>query len=209
MTYTEVYNAVVGLTARPDLVTETKLAIQAATLRAHNSDYYTRDMQEGMLVFPAYQYSQQIEVTQALGKFRNLKYVRKYDPSGVNPQTGLATGLAGELFQILDPEDVFDSYGLEKENIATLAGNYLSLKSSTGTFAYAIAGWYTNPTISPLTDADYRSWIAVDYPFAIIYEAAGVVFKTIGRDTENTVYSRMSAEQIAMIRMTAVTAHAG
>lgn len=209
MTYTEIYNAVVGLTGRADLITETQLAIQAATLRAHASDFYTRDMQEAMLVFPAYQYSQQIILPDSLGRFRALKYVRKYDPSGTDSVTGLATGAAGEGFEILDPEDIFDSYSIDKENICTVAGDYANLKSSTATFAYCICGWYANPQIQLLTDADFRSWICTSFPFAIIFEAAAIVFKTIGRDTENRTYREMSAEQVAMIRMSGITAHAG
>lgn len=204
MLYSEIYTACVTLTKRPDLSAEIQTAIQAATLRAHQSDYYTRDVAESLLVLATADYAQTFNAQTALARFRNLKYLRKYDPTALNTNTGLATGEAGEIFEILDPTNIFDSYHVQKDNVAYLAGDTVNMRSMTGTFSQLLCGWYQNPVISPLTDADYVSWIARDTPFAIIYDACSIVFKTIGWDTEQKKYDGLAAEQYAMLKMYAV-----
>lgn len=209
MLYSEIYAACTELTKRPDLSAETQRAIQAATLRAHQSDYFTRDIAETLLILATADYSQTFNVQTALTRFRNFKYIRKYDPTALNTNTGLATGEAGELFEILDPVDIFDSYSLQKENVAYLAGDIVNLRSMTGTFDQLLVGWYQNPSISPLNDVDYNSWIARDSPFAIIYDACSIVFKTIGWDTEQKKYDMLTAEQFAILKIYATTAIGG
>lgn len=206
MLYSEINAAVMGLTARPDLATETNIAIQAATLRCHQSDYFIRDIAESLLIFNTTDYNQTFNAQTALARFRALKYLRKYDPTATNTLTGLPTGAAGELFAIKDPTNIFDDYGLQEDNVAYLAGDTVNMSSQTGQFAQALVGWYQNPVISPLDDQHYVSWIARDSPFAIIYDAASIVFKTIGWDTESKKYDLLTAEQFAMLKIYATVA---
>jgi len=44
MSLAQLSTDVIALTKRPDLVAETTLAVKMATLKAHNSDYYPRDL---------------------------------------------------------------------------------------------------------------------------------------------------------------------
>ena len=46
-----------------------------------------------------------------------------------------------------------------------------------------------------ITENNFTSWIADEYPYAIIYEAARSVFKTIGADEETTQMAAMLKEQ--------------
>ena len=50
-TFTELCNDVYTMTKRPDLVAETKLAVKAATLKAHQSDFYPKDIYETGIQF--------------------------------------------------------------------------------------------------------------------------------------------------------------
>ena len=185
-TFAELQADVVTITNRPDLVSETKLAVKAATLKMHRADFFYKDVYETGISFSSENYSQQLEYRTLLPRFRSLKYLRKSD----------VTGIAGGFFQILTPAEVLDTYGIEKQNICYAAGELIQIKSSTN-FQYALLGCYLNPD---LADATYSSWIALDHPYAIVYEAAITVFKAIGYDEQSATFSKMAAEQLAMIR---------
>ena len=62
-TYQELYDDVVTITKRPDLAAETALAIRAATLKLHQSDFYFKDLFE--------------------------KYASEFAQLGINPNNGL------------------------------------------------------------------------------------------------------------------------
>ena len=50
-TLTDLCADVYTITNRPDLINETKLAVKAATLKMHQSDYYYRDLLEQGITF--------------------------------------------------------------------------------------------------------------------------------------------------------------
>lgn len=171
MTLTELRNEVYTLTNRPDLVSETLTAIRAATLKLHQIDYFYKDVVETGIDFGAAAYRQQLEYRVLFPFWRALKYLRKTDLSGYGNDT---------FFEVLAiPEMVEDAYKLNKTNVCYVAGSVLQVLSSTE-FQYGILGYYANPNI---TEVGYNSWIALDHPYAIIFEAAASVFKMIG-DTE-------------------------
>ena len=58
-TLTDLCAYVYTITNRPDLFTETKLAVKAATLKMHQSDYYYRDLLEQGIAFDTSDYTQQ------------------------------------------------------------------------------------------------------------------------------------------------------
>jgi len=185
-TFTELVTDVTTLTNRPDLLAETKLAVKAATLKLHQSDYFYKDLYETGISFSESAFAQQLEYRTLLPKFRALKYLRKVD----------ASGNVGDFFQVLTPSEILDVYGHERINVCYAAGELIQIKSSTS-IQYALLGCYLNPDI---TETGFNSWIALDHEYAIVYEAAVTVFKTIGYDEQSATYMKMAGEQLAMIR---------
>jgi hypothetical protein len=183
-TFAELIADVIILTNRPDLVNETTLAVKAATLKIHQADYFYKDIYETGVSFASSEYSQQLEYRTLFPRFRALKYLRKSD----------STGSAGSFFKVLTPAEILDEYGLAKEDICYAAGELIQIKSSTA-FQYMILGCYLNPDLST-----YGSWIALDHPYAIVYEAAITIFKAIGYDEQAAVFQRMAAEQLQLVR---------
>lgn len=191
-TFAELQSDIIALTKRPDLVAETKLAIKAATLKAHQSDYYYKDLYEAGLHFATSSYLQQLEYRSLFPRFRSMKYLRKSDISGME----------GDFFNLLTPAQVLDEYGLSKSDIYYVAGAAIQIKSSNN-FQYAFMGMYLNPDI---TEAGYSSWVALDHPFYIVYEAAVSIFKTIGYDEQASLYSKMAAEQLQLVKTSNILA---
>ena len=188
MTLAELIDEVYTITGRPDRVAETLSAVKSATLKAHQSDYYYKDLFESGLNLQTAAYSQSFDYRQTLPRWRALKYLRKYDPT---------TSTVGKLLDIIVPENVVDDYKVTRTDICYVAGAYIQINSSTEE-QYYLLGCYLNPDIT--TDG-YDSWVALDHPYAIIFDAAGTVFKAIGKDEEAAAYRGLVAEQIAMIKM--------
>lgn len=191
-TFNELVADVITITNRPDLLAETKLAIKAATLKIHQSDYYYKDLHETGIAFSSAAFAQQLDYRVLLPRYRSLKYLRKSD----------STGAPGNFIEVLTPSEVLDAYGIAKDNICYVAGEVIQIKSSTE-FQYAILGVYLNPNI---VEADYSSWVALDHPFAIVYEAALTVFKAIGYDEQATTFTRMAGEQLQYVKSSNILA---
>ena len=184
-TFAELLADVYTLTNRSDLIAETKLAVKMATLKMHQRDYFYKDIRETGIQFLASDYTQQIDYRTLFPLYRSLKYIRKADSSGV----------PGVFFDILTPEMILDSYGVQQEDICYVAGAEIQVKSST-TFQYALIGIYQNPDIGETT---YNSWVALDHPYAIVLEAAMVVLTSIGLKEDAAVYKTMRDEQVALL----------
>lgn len=180
------------LTNRPDLVGETALAVQAATLKAHQSDDYIYDFTEQSIVFDISDYYQSLDYKAVLPLWRKARYVRLSD----------STGAAGATLKYIEPEKVVDEFGASRINVWYQAGAYLQIRTLIKG-QYFFLGYYANPDI---TQTGYKSWIANDFKFAIIYEAAAIVFKAVGQDQEAAAFRTMVSEQLAMLKMHAITA---
>lgn len=187
MTLTELTSEVYTLTGRPDLVTETSSAIKAATLKAHQSDYYYKDLFESGIAFTAADYVQNLDYRALLPRWRSLKYLRKFDNT---------SGIPGKELDVIVPENIFTLYGVQKQNICYVAGAYVQINSSTQE-QYYLLGCYLNPDI---TVATYTSWVALDHPYFIVFDAAATVFKAIGKDDEAAAYRGLMSEQLAMLK---------
>jgi hypothetical protein len=191
MNFTELCAEVYTLTRRSDRVAETVSAVKAATLKAHQSDYYYKDIFETGIAFSTSDYVQNLDYRLLLPRYRSLIYLRKYDAT---------TGTPGRELDVIIPEQIFDRYKSQKSDVAYVAGAYIQINSSTQE-QYYLFGCYLNPDISQAT---FTSWIALDHPYAIVFDAAATVFKAIGKDEEAAAYRTMVAEQIAMIKMSNV-----
>lgn len=188
MTLTELQQEVYTLTNRPDLVAETLLAVRQSTLALHQSDFFWRDLQETGISFPTSAYTQELEYRSIIPLFRAIKYLRKAN----------ADSTVGAFFTVVSPESVLDSYSVDRTDVCYAAGASIEMKSSTQ-FQYAVLGYYANPNITP---GAYNSWIALDHPYAIVFEAAEKVFKMIGKSEEFAAYKLLRDEEKQRLMMT-------
>lgn len=189
MTFEQLLEEVYLITDRRDLVNQTKSAIKAATLKAHQSDYFSKDIFEEGFQWDELGYRQQLDYYSLIPNFRALKYVRRVQDQHDD---------AGTFFEVVTPEEVLDSYGQGRLDIAYVAGRVLELRASC-TFKYVLLGAYVLPIVRE--DA-FSSWIAELQPFAIIYEACRVIFKSIGYDEQSATFTGLVAEEYVMLKMT-------
>jgi len=183
------------MTNRPDLDNEIKLAVKAATLKAHQSDFYPKDLFETAIQWTPIDYFQSLDYRTLVPRWRSLKYIRKYDPTNT-------TTPSGKIFTIAQPENILDQYQLNRDDICYLAGASIEIRSSTQD-AYMLLGCYIFPDI---TEATYDSWIALDHPYAIEFEAASKIFKTTGDDAQSTQMSQEVAVQYALLQRDSIIA---
>lgn len=187
MTLTELIAEVYNVTGRPDRVAETLSAIRSATLKMHQTDRYLKDIFECVIGFSSAEYIQNWDYIQTIPRWREPKYLRKID---------YLNNIPGKLLTKLVPEQIFDGYTVEKDDVYYVAGAYVQIKSSTQE-QYYLHGCYLNPNI---TADGFDSWVARDHPFAIIYDAAATVFKAIGKDEEASSFRNLVNDQITLIR---------
>lgn len=192
-TFAELVADVKIMTNRPDLDTEIKLAVKAATLKAHHSDYYPKDLYETGIQWSPIAYTQSMAYRSLIPRYRAFKYLRKLDSTGLLP---------GVFFKIIAPEESVDSYAIDKLDVCYLAGENLEIKSSTED-TYMILGCYLHPDI---TEATYNSWIALDHPFAIEYEATSKIFKQTGFDEQAAMINKEVMEQYTLLRNSEILA---
>lgn len=188
---------VYSLTNRPDLVNETALAVKAATLKAHHSDFYYKDLFETGIVFSTSEFQQSLPYKSLIPLWRSIKYLRKCDAT-VTPN------VPGDFLSLLTPEDALDSYGINKEDVYYIAGLEIQIRSVDAQSNYLI-GCYLHPDVTP---TGYNSWIADEHEFAIVYEATAIIFKTIGFDEQVAAYRQMVADEYTLLKASNLVAAA-
>ena len=203
MNLAQLQQEVYALTNRPDLVPETLSAIKAATLKCHHSDFFYKDLQTAQLTLATADFTNQFD-TAALLRYRAMSYIRKWYPTGVSVQTLLPTGKPGSFLTPISTDEVLDSYQRDRNNVYYIAGTTVQLKTH-DQLATFLCSWYAHPSIDI---ANFQSFIAVEHPYAVVYEAAGAVFKMIGYDEQSTRYSALSAEQLQMLKMSNIEVQA-
>lgn len=177
---------VYSLTNRPDLVAETNLAIRSATLTVHQREFYFRDLFETGIQFSLPNFIQSFEPKVLFPLFRSIKYLRKYDSVGNTPSNFL---------NLITPDQVFDDYGIDYVNVYYGAGAEIQIKMDTQE-QFMLFGCYLNPNV---TLDHYNSWIADDYPFAIVYAATAQVYKTLGADVQSNNYAALASNQLTLL----------
>lgn len=100
-------------------------------------------------------------------------------PPGVDIWS-IGQDLAFSEIEVVDLGGLFDSYGREKQDVAYAAGNAIRIKSSTA-LTVAKVGYYAYPFLDMGNRGDsYVSWIAEEFPWAIIYAAEAIIFNSTG-----------------------------
>lgn len=120
-------------------------------------------------------------------------------PPLYNSPIGIPYGIDETMrfFKIITPTSILDKeYGDEILDTAYQVGDSLMFKSLS-TFQYLLYGWYAFPNVDTTTTGTvnitlgentftisvyplFSSWVARDYPYAIIYDAASAILQSIG-----------------------------
>lgn len=203
MNLTEIVAQVISTTNRPDLGfvadggdAQIPNAVFASTMAMHTRDFYWRDIVAADVIFDAGSYIQTLD-KQTMPRFRAISYFRKWDPSfaamQLNPTilpplyTNAAIGavnadLALKELKIIDlgHDGVFDSYDTERQDVVYGAGSTIFIKSST-LLTQGKIGYYAYPMLDVSNaGAGYSSWIADEYPWAIIHHACYIISTNTG-----------------------------
>jgi len=192
MTFAELLIEVYNITGRDDLISLTTSAIKAATFKAHQTDFYSKDIYETPVQFDTSSYTHSLDIISLIPNYRALKYIRKYDTSDTE---------AGDFIGLITPEEILDKYNRELTDICYVAGRNLEIKSSTE-FDTVLLGCYVSPIV---VEASYSSWVADLYPYAIIHEAARFVFGAVTLQAEAKIQAGFVAEQYAELKINALT----
>lgn len=187
------------LTNREDLVPETKVAIRKAIFKFHSADTFKRDLRTTRLTMSTYplvtpdQFRWEIQLSE-FPNFRRPKVLRY----------PLELRLWHDNdFEELSAENLFDSYKAEVKRYFFVAGSILSIRADVSP-DYLDFTYYAYPAVPPDSDATIQSWICDQYVDSIVEEAAGTVFKMIGKDDEYARYQTLFAENLAILRATDV-----
>lgn len=177
MNFGELCQAVFVITGRPDLLAETQLAIQKATLKFHMVDFWKRDRFEKVLTFTSAA-AVQIDIAAQFERFRKFRTLAPWDPVGLKvlPCEDRMTGELRALKEI-DPDALFDAYGADKSDVFYMSGQSLNIRFSYGQSGL-YAAWYKYPLVAP---NNYNSWIADMYFPIIVEQAAGEILIAIGQ----------------------------
>lgn len=179
--FTSIFDDVVTITNRPELVADITYAIKHATAAVHRYDFFPRDRVESTLTFPESASEVTIDIPTNLPRFRQFCYIRPYD-------TTTGEGQSGTLLEFIDPTGIFDDYLRERSNVAYIAGSNVNMKLATAATGVIVC-YYQNP----ITDPDlYDSWIASSYSTVIVAYACMLLFAAVGLAEESQRYAKMA-----------------
>lgn len=181
MTLAELVLAVHDITNRPDLPTVALSGIRSATIAAHTSEDYPKDIVERAIAMPVVDYVHSLMYLDRFPRFRRFAYIRNY-----------ADSTPGDHIRSISPFATKDGYGLERTNVYYLAGDTVQIRTAQETDQFLV-GAYVIPDV---TEAGYDSWIAREFPFAIIHAAAAFVLRRIGFAEEAAYQAREAQAQM-------------
>lgn len=177
MNQPEMVQEVLGIISRPDQEAVIVSMVKAAILKAHQRDYYYKDIKEQGVKFGKPGLIQNFDPKMIFGNgFRKIKYIRKwhYDPTDIN------FGAGGKILEPIEIEQVFDEFDDLRNDVYYMAGKLLQIRSL-GALEYCLAGAYVLPDVSRDNPG---SWICEEYPYYIIHEAAASVLAKTGKQNE-------------------------
>lgn len=185
MTLTELINEVYTATNRPDLVTQTRQKVKEATLKLHSFDgnLFKQDLKRVVVtpepVIPnTFRYQLDLSNAVTYPRFRAVSTIREHNT--------IPTGREKE-YEPKDANDIIDNYGFELVDYFYQIGLAVNIVASSAPTQLAVT-YYQHPDV---TDAGFSSWIANQYPYAIIKEASRDIFKMVGKDEE---FQRMEVD---------------
>jgi hypothetical protein len=176
---------VITLTARPDLESETALAVRTATNNCHFCDAFPRDMQSMAVNLLTPAYTAQLDLPTLFPRLRGISAVTILGSDGLPVLFKPGSGM-----EVIELGDVYDEYGAMRNNVAYLAGDKLNLRTVVPAYGFLVE-WFKAPATRR---EDYLSWIAQLYPDAILYWAASIVLSTNGNEEKAAKYMQMTQQ---------------
>jgi hypothetical protein len=168
-TFAELQALVEEQTRRPEIPAVTKAAIRTATLRAHHTDFFPKDVAVGTLTYTPdiATFRDFTNISSSFSRLRTLKTVEGLDSVTMAP---------AEAFEYRELDDVYDADGTRRPSIYNVIGDTLRIYPQLQTGMLQIF-YYQNPNT---VDANYSSWIANTYPDELAAWAAAIVFARTG-----------------------------
>lgn len=168
-TFAELESLVVEQTRRPEIPAITKAAIRTATMRAHHTDFFPKDVAVGALTYVpnSATYRDFPDLSSLLTRLRSVKTLQGLESATMAPV---------EAFEFRDVDDVYDADGNRRPSIYNIIGDTLRVYPQTQTGLLQVI-YYQNPAI---VEANYSSWIANTYPDELAAWASAIVFARTG-----------------------------
>lgn len=169
-TFAEMEALVIGQTRRPEVAAITQAAIRTATLRAHHTDFFNRDLAMGTLSYTPsssaslYDFA---DVSTTLIRMRAFQLLQCIDAT---------TAVPTETLGYREVQDLYDSDNVMRTSVYTMIGDTLRIYPVAAT-GKLTAYYYKNPVT---TEIGYSSWIANEYPDELAVWAAAIVFARTG-----------------------------
>jgi len=169
-TFAELESLVIAQTRRPEVPAVTQAAIRTATLRAHHTDFFQRDLAASTLSYTpssSVSFYDFTAITATLTRMRAFQLLQSIDATTLAPTENL---------EYRELQDLYDSDNTQRESAYTLIGDTLRVYplSHTGKLN---AYYYRNPVAS---ETGFSSWIADTYPDELAAWAAAIVFARTG-----------------------------
>ena len=190
--YNSIVNEVYLLTKRPDLVSATAIAIRKATMKYHGADDWPRDLVTVTITNPTRLNANDIKFGLDLTSLPFLR-VRRI----TTVKSSKTAGVPLKLYDPVDINELMDDYNYELTNTWYRAGANLIVTSVEDIQALDVV-YYQHPDVLAET---YDSWIAAEHPDFIIEEAAGAIFKLVGKDEEAKQHRALFTENLQLLQM--------
>lgn len=197
MNFSELVAEVISKTKRPDLQAQTESAVRAATLKAHQKEFYYKDIREEGVEFTTPAMIQSFQPDTLFPRYRAPAYVRKWNQEDWDPD-----GHPGDYLDKSTIGNLKNYFGFDKTNIYYQAGNRLNMRSDSD-IRRILFGFYAYPN---LIAEEFDSWIAREYPWAIIYDATRQIFSDISYLEQANKFEGLAAEQFAILTINNSTA---
>jgi hypothetical protein len=196
MDFTTLVNETLSIVKRPDLRTRAESFVKAAAIKAHAHDFFFKDLVEAGVKFDAARHIQNFVPREQWPRFRHIKYVRiwNYDPSSAN------FGGPGDFLEWIQIENSIDAYGYNKTNVAYMAGQNLQIRTRVA-LEYVLCGVYLFPDIADTDNLEATSFVAREFPFAIINEACARLFKSIGDESGSEQMTMLRNEEYELLKV--------
>lgn len=198
MTYAEILAAVISETNKPALTAEIANAIQRSTLKMHGLEFWKFDLVLVSLAIAVPAFLMTINTSSSLTRFRQTCFIKAHDPLNTDPLGISYSGSNLPYYDPADPNRLVDAYGRSLNNVYYMTGRTINIRSSVAPSAIYM-GYYQRPVITPV--GSYSSWIADEYPFAIIDDATAQIFQMIGMDDKKQLYQARVAEHIQILKI--------
>jgi hypothetical protein len=168
-TFAEMRTLVIAQTKRPELVAQTDAAIRVATLRAHHTDFFERDLAIAPLSYSPSSsalYYDLPNISGSILRLRAFQLLRCLD----------ASGAPAEELEYRTNDDVYDKDNNRRQHIFTRIGDTLRIYPTAATGNLEVF-YYQNPDVA---EATYASWIADNHPDELALWASAIVWARSG-----------------------------